>query len=305
MRICSLLPSATEIICALGLIDELVAVSHECDYPPEVRAKPVITASRVDAAALSGAEIDARVAAQLHDHTGIYELNEGLLAALKPDLILTQELCDVCAVSYEQVQKAVRALHGPRTVLSLEPESIDGILSTIAEVGHATGREQAAVELIAGIRAELRSFRQRQRSRTARVACLEWLDPPFSAGHWVPEMVGLAGGEDLLAKKGERSRRLTWDEVVAADPEIVVLMPCGYDVERTLAELERTPLPAGMADLPAIRAGRAFAVDANAYFSRPGPRVAEGVRILSEALDACERGGERGQGWRRVSRATA
>src|SRR5579875_3081611 len=164
MRICSLLPSATEIVCALGLIDELVAVSHECDFPPEVRGKPVITASRIDATGLTGAQIDARVAAQLHDHTGIYSLDETLLAQLRPDLILTQELCDVCAVSYEQVQQAVRALRGPQTVLSLEPESIAGILSTITEVGRATGREARARDLIAEIESGLQQFPRSPRS---------------------------------------------------------------------------------------------------------------------------------------------
>ena len=302
MHICSLLPSATEIVCTLGLAEQLVAVSHECDFPPEVRSKPVITSSRIDPTGRSGAAIDALVSSQLHDHTGIYALDEALLRELKPDLILTQELCDVCAVSYEQVQVAVRALRGDQVVLSLEPTCVSDILATIAAVGRATGSESRASELIAGLEAQLRDLAAHGAGRSRRwpVACLEWLDPPFSAGHWVPEMVQSAGGRDLLATAGERSQRLSWVQVLEPAPEVLVLMPCGFNVERTVAEYQQAQLPAGWASVPAVQSSRVFAVDANAYFSRPGPRVTRGIEILGEILTACETGATDGNGWRRM-----
>ena len=303
MRICSLLPSATEIVCALGLEGHLVGVSHECDYPLTVRSKPVLTRSRIDHTGQSSAEIDALVSSRLHDHEGIYALNERLLAELKPDLILTQELCEVCAVSYEQVQTAVRALHGDQTLLSLEPNDIAGILGTIEAVGAAAGCAKKATELISNIQAQLGELRRAGAARPShrRIACLEWIDPPFSGGHWVPEMVESAGGLDTLAAQGDRSRRISWDEVAAAKPEVIVLMPCGFDVEGTLAEFRRTPRAPEWSRIPAMASGQIYAVDANAYFSRPGPRIVRGIEILAEILDASDSGAFKGDGWARIS----
>ena len=302
MRICSLLPSATEIVCALGLRDQLVAVSHECDFPPEVRAKPVMTASRIDAGGLTAAEIDARVAAQLHDHTGIYALDEAMLARLDPDLILTQELCDVCAVSYEQVQEAVRALRTERTLLSLEPETVAGVLATVRAVGDAAGCPDRAEALAARLEGEIAAIAARRAPNAARprVACLEWLDPPFIGGHWLPEMVDLAGGVDVLGAAGSRSRRVDWPEVLDAKAEVYVLMPCGFDVQRTIDEYRRTPFPEGWQQQAAVRSGNVFAADANAYFSRPGPRIVRGIEILAEILEAASSGAPSGEGWQRV-----
>lgn len=286
MRICSLLPSATEIVCALGLIDELVAVSHECDYPPEVADKPRATSSHVDSATMSGAEIDAAVKRSLHEHRGVYSLDESLLAQLRPDLILTQELCDVCAVSYVQVEQSVRTLRGQKTILALEPTSLDSVLDTIRTVGRVTNRLARAEALAQQLAQEMSRIGERSASEVPRprVACLEWLDPPFAGGHWIPEMVRLAGGDDVLGRSAEPSYRLGWDEVLAAQPEVVILMPCGFDVERTLREFRALRLPAGWDSLPAACAGRVYAVNANAYFSRPGPRLLQGLEILLAVL---------------------
>jgi iron complex transport system substrate-binding protein len=302
MRICSLLPSATEIVCALGLIDDLVAISHECDYPPEVRSKPIVTSSRIDAATRTSAEIDALVSQRLHEHSGIYALNEGMLARLNADLILTQELCDVCAVSYEQVQEAVRALHGEQTVLSLEPINLAGITATIQAVGRATGQEARAANLVTSMEAQISRLAAAAGHPAARprVACLEWLEPPFSAGHWVPEMVRIAGGMDVLAGEGERSRRVGWEQVLAGEPEVIVLMPCGFDVGRTLIEYDRAALPDGWRRLPAAQSDCVFAVDASSDFRRPGPRVLRGIEILQELLAASASDAGDGLDWRRV-----
>lgn len=302
MTICSLLPSATEIVCALGLIDELVAVSHECDFPPEVRSKPVITSSRLARGPKAGAEIDALVTGQLHQHTGLYALDESLLQQLQPDVILTQELCEVCAVSYDQVTEAVRALNGDQVVLSLEPASLMGVLATIQAVGAATGREERAEDLVTEMKRQIESLAQSGRSlgRQRRLACLEWIDPPFSAGHWVPEMAQIAGGKDVLAEPGDRSRRLNFQEVIDSNPQLIVLMPCGFDVERTSVEYRSTKFPAGWNDIDAVRDGQVFAVDANAYFSRPGPRIVGGIEILQEILRACDSGANQGEGWARI-----
>ena len=292
MRICSLLPSATEIVCALGLGHQLVAVSHECDYPPEVRSKPHITRGLVDSASSTSAEIDTFVSQHLQNTHGIYALDQTMLEQLDPDLILTQELCDVCAVSYDTVCAAVRLLPGERRILSLEPTGLAGILETITAVAHATGREEQAEQLVAKLQQAIDAIRD---STTGvglrpRVACLEWIDPPFAGGHWIPELVALAGGEDALAAPGQPSRRLTWQQVLDYQPNAIVLMPCGFDVERTIHEYRYASLPAGWQHLDAVQQGHVYAVDANAYFSRPGPRILHGVEILREILHHAQTG---------------
>ncbi len=288
MRIVSLLPSTTEIVCALGLADDLVAVTHECDYPPAVQGKPAITSSTLPHSGLSSAEIDTIVSSQVRDRLSIYHLDEQLLAAVQPDLLLTQELCDVCAVAFGQVQHAVREVSGggagaPR-ILSLEPTTLDGILATIERVGEATGQVAAAAELVASLRARVAAVAARTRdvAYRPRVACFEWLDPIFAPGHWVPEMVQLAGGTPAIGAAGVPSERVTWATVQAAQPEIIVLTVCGFDVERTLSEAAATlPHFAGWDDLPAVQQGRVYAVDGNAYFSRPGPRIVDGLEMLA------------------------
>jgi iron complex transport system substrate-binding protein len=287
-RIVSLLPSATEIVCALGLESSLVGITHECDYPPEVVGKPVLTRSLLPLDGLSSAEIDGAVNALLrtgHSPGSIYHIDADTLRAVAPDLILTQSLCEVCAVSFSEVQRAVAGVGGACRVESLEPSTIEEILATIALVGSLTGTTAEATRLVADLRCRLEAVSAAVRGAPPlRVCCMEWLDPPFGAGHWVPEQVRVAGGVEIFDREGLPSQRTTWDEVMARAPEVVVLLPCGYDLERTLAEIERTAPPPGWHTIPAVADGRVYATDGSAYFSRPGPRVIDGVEILGHAL---------------------
>ncbi len=291
MRIVSLLPSATEIVFALGLGDELVGVTHQCDWPPEATDIPIVTRSINDLAALSSREIDRLVGEAVHGGSSLYELDEAALAAAEPDLILTQELCAVCAVGYREVNEVARTIDAEIRVVALEPTSIEGILNSISTVGAMTEAEDAAVDVVADLRERLKRLETRQARRReggqppVRVVCLEWLDPPFAVGHWVPEQVRRAGGWDLLGSEGEKSKPTTWDAVREVDPESVILMPCGFHLAETVAEWERTPKPSFWPELEAVRRGQVFAVDGSAYFSRPGPRVIDGIGLLAEIFD--------------------
>jgi iron complex transport system substrate-binding protein len=291
MRIVSLLPSATEIVCALGLGDELVGVTHECDWPPEVFGKPVMTRSTNDLTGMSGARIHGLVTDAIHGGSSLYALDEEALAAAQPDLILTQELCEVCAVSYRAVNEAVRTMGGEITVVSLEPTSIEGIFNTISTVGAMTDAEDDAVEVLEDLRTRLGDIEQRALERRSngqspvRVVGLEWLDPPFATGHWVPEQIRRAGGWELLGREGDRSVETTWEAVRDVDPETLVLMPCGFHVNEAVADWKITPRPDFWHDLDAVRRGQVYVVDGSAYFSRPGPRVVDGIAILAEIFD--------------------
>jgi iron complex transport system substrate-binding protein len=293
MRIVSLLPSATEIVYALGLGDELVGRTHECDYPPEAASVPVVTSDTGGTADASSREINARVAASIHGGSSLYRLDLDSLAAANADLILTQELCAVCAVSYREVAEAVRQLDSSTTVVSLEPTSIEGIFNTISTVGAMAEAEDEAVNLIAILRERLARIENRVLERRLsgipprRVVCLEWLDPPFASGHWVPEQVRRAGGWDLLGQIGEPAIETTWDSVRDVEPEQLMLIACGFDAARTAEEWERgrTTRPEWFGDLDAVRNGEVYALDGSAYFSRPGPRVVDGVALLAELFD--------------------
>jgi iron complex transport system substrate-binding protein len=291
MRIVSLLPSATEIVYAIGLGDELVGVTHECDFPPEVVGKPIVTRSVHDLGAASSREIHQLVTASMHGGSSLYELDEAALAAAEPDLILTQELCRVCAVSYREVNAVARRIDADISVVSLEPTSIEGILNTITTVGAMAEAEDAAIDLVESLRERLGAIEEivaarRETGRPPiRIASLEWLDPPFAAGHWVPEQVRRAGGWDVLGADGERSVETTWDAVAEIDPEMLILMPCGFHLAETVDAWGRTPKPTWYRDLPAVRRGQVFAVDGSAYFSRPGPRVIDGIELLAEIMD--------------------
>jgi iron complex transport system substrate-binding protein len=307
VRIVSLLPSATEIVFALGLGDELVGVTHECDYPPEARDLPVVTRSVHDLSGASSHHIHGLVEESMRSHTALYELDEAALAAAKPDLILTQELCRVCAVGYEQVNEVARRLEGEVTVLSLEPVSVEGILNAIQAVGAMTEAEVAALDVVEDLRERLRHVNEIVRGRRdggfvpPRVAAIEWLDPPFACGHWVPEQVRLAGGWELLGAEGGKSVETTWAAVREVDPEIVILMPCGFDRARTVEEWDRLPKPEGWAELRAVRENRVFATDGSAYFSRPGPRILDGIEMLAELIDPAAFDGMSPDGsWARV-----
>ncbi len=285
-RIVSLLPSATEIVCALGLEENLVGVTHECDFPPTVVGKPVLTASQISHATMSSREIDHAVRSQLDGHGSIYELDERLLAELRPDLIITQELCEVCAVSYKTVLEAARLLEADARVVSLEPNTIRDIFANIRTVGELTQREAEADALVSELTVRLDSLAVllTQVETRPRTLVLEWLEPPFAPGHWVPEQVAFAGGDATFGAAGEKSNVATAEEIQEYAPEVIVLAPCGYYKEDTLRALERARLPRGWHELPAVRDGRVWAVDATSYFSRPGPRVVEGAEILLRVI---------------------
>ena len=291
MRIVSLLPSATEIVCAIGLGDELVGVTHECDFPPDVIGKPVITHSVHDLSAASSRDIHRLVTASVHGGSSLYALDEEALADAKPDLILTQELCRVCAVSYREVNDVARAIDADITVVSLEPTSIEGILNTITTVGAMTEAEDAAIDLVETLRERLGTVAEKVQARrdgggrSPRVVGLEWLDPPFATGHWVPEQIRQAGGWELLGSDGDASTQTTWDAVSEVDPEMLLLMPCGFHLQETIDAWAATRRPPGYADLTAARRGQVFALDGSAYFSRPGPRVIDGIELLAEIFD--------------------
>ena len=284
MRICSLLPGATEIVCALGLGEQLVAVTHECDYPLSVRRLPVVTRARLDAGA--SRDIDQHVTAAAHDGSSLYELDQELLGRLDPDLVLTQELCHVCALSYAEVSATVAQLSGARTVLSLSPRTLEEMLQTIVGVGNATGAAERAAALVAQLRARIAAVTARAgRATTApRVFAMEWLEPPYTAGHWVPEMIRLAGGLPVGARDGGFSESIAWDVLIETDPEVVIFMPCSFDLPRAVEELGRVSFPRRWTEIAAVRAGRVAVVDSSAYFSRSGPRLVDGLEILGEIL---------------------
>ncbi len=285
-RIVSLLPSATEIVCALGLADSLVGVTHECDYPHGIERKPALTASRITQQTTSSAEIDHAVRSQLDGHGCIYELDTNRLRSLAPDLILTQELCEVCAVSYHTVERAARLLAGDVTIISLEPATIADILGNIVAVGEMTGRRAEADAVVGRLRARIDALTALLSGimHRPRTLVLEWLEPAFAPGHWVPEQVALAGGDSGFGTVGAPSRVTTAKEITAYAPEVIVLAPCGFSTTDTFRQLPRARLPAGWPELTAVRDGNVWAVDATSYFSRPGPRVVDGAEILARIL---------------------
>jgi len=286
IRIVSLLPSTTEIVCALGLEDALVGITHECDYPPSVVDKPRLTSSRISHETMTSAEIDHAVRSNLDGHGSIYDLDEARLRELKPDLILTQELCEVCAVSYKTVERAARMFAAEVRVVSLEPNTIDDIFENIRMVGELTGRKSEADRVVGELSSRLDRVREStaQVDRRPRTLMLEWLEPAFAPGHWVPEQVEIAGGDHGFGRAGQRSVTTTAEEISAYAPEVIVLIPCGYYKEDILRQLPGANLPTGWKDLPAVKRGEVWATDATSYFSRPGPRVVEGVEILARIL---------------------
>ena len=286
MRICSLLPSATEIVYALGLGDQLYGVSHECDYPPEAAAKPTLIRSAIDQSSLSSLEIDQAVMERLRSGEGVYTIDQDLLRQAEPDLILTQELCDVCAVPYSEVKRAVDQLVSQPRLLPLSPSLLGDVLQDISRVGEATGREEQAGFLVRRLRERIDRVTARTATAAERPAtfCLEWADPLYVAGHWIPEMVEMAGGIDGLGGKGKPSVPIEWERVVIYAPEVVILMPCGFDVERAVREMPLLTRLPGWLDLPAVRRGQVYAVNATAYFSRSGPRLVDGLELLAKIL---------------------
>lgn len=285
VRIVSLLPSATEIVCSLGLGDRLVGVSHECDYPAFVRGLPSVTRTLIPSDASSG-EIDDLVAERMRGGQSLYTLDVPLLAQLRPDLIVTQGLCEVCAVGEGEVQAAVCALASQPRVVNLEPTSLGEVLAAIGEVGVAAGIADRAVAAVDALRRRIDAVAARSANiaERPRTILLEWIDPPFTCGHWSPELVRLAGGVEGLGREGERSRRARWEEIVAWQPEALVIACCGFDVERTLRDLPILVAQPGWSELPCVRDERVYVVDGSTYFSRPGPRLVDSLEILAHAL---------------------
>jgi iron complex transport system substrate-binding protein len=276
-RIVSFLPAATEIVCTLGGGAGLVGRSHECDFPAEVGALPVVSRPALDIEALSQAEIDSAVSAHLRRGESLYVVDERLLRDLAPDVILTQDLCRVCAPSGNELSRTIASLPSKPEVVYLTPRTLAEIDENILAVGSVIGRSREARALVECNRARVARRREATavRGERTRVSFLEWTDPPYCAGHWVPEMIEIAGGEDRLSRTGEDSARITWDDIRAWSPELVIVAPCGYGLAEAQLAADR---------LPAIPGARVQAVDANAYFARPGPRYVDGIEVLAMAF---------------------
>ena len=284
VRICSLLPSATEILFALGLGDSVVGVTHECDFPAEAVTKPCLIRPRIDPNA-APIEIDRQVSTLVASGESIYTVDAELLASLAPDLVVTQDLCHVCAASPDDLATALTRFSKRPKILSLSPHSLADVWDDVRRTGEATGRRREAQGLAIHLEQKAASVEMQVANKPRRrVVCLEWMDPLYVAGHWVPEMVARAGGEDVLGRAGEPSFRVTAEEVAMSEAEIVVVMPCGYGLARAASEFSFDKLPKNWSGLPAIRDRRVFAVDANSYFSRPGPRLVDGVALLAQLL---------------------
>lgn len=284
MRIVSLLPSATEICHYLGILDEVVGVSHDCDWPPDIEDRPALSSTTIEEEASSG-DIDQQVSEQMHAGRSLYHLNRDRLDDLAPDLILTQELCEVCAPAFDQVEEAARVMKGKTDVISLEPESLDDVLANIRTVAERTGTEERAEELIEHRKHIRREIEERVRDRNIkpRVLDLEWLDPPYIGGHWVPEMVEVADGQ-TMNDPGENACRVDWTDITAFDPEIAILMPCGFDTDRTRAEYDVLEERDEWNDLRAVHSGRVYNTHGSYYFNRPGPRLFTGLKILAKCM---------------------
>jgi iron complex transport system substrate-binding protein len=279
VRIASLVPSATEMLFALGLGDSVVAVTHECDYPPGAAELPHLTRSVIPDG-LPPAEIDREVRERTQRGEAIYELDEELLRELDPELIVTQAVCEVCAVSYDDVQAVALTLDSQPPVVSLDPTTLGEVLADVRRLGEVTGAGEAAERLVGESADRLDRVQAAvEGAPRPRVAALEWLDPPYVGGHWVPQMIELAGGEDVLGMPGEKSRVAGWDEIAGSEPEVVVSIPCGYDAERAVEETRAFAGPLG-----ALGARAVHPLDAAAYFSRPGPRLVDGVELLAGLL---------------------
>lgn len=285
MRIVSLLPSATEIVCELGLGDRLVGVTHECDHPPFVAGLPKVTRTLIPADAPSR-EIDHLVRERLRTRRALYTLDLPVLERLAPDLIVTQALCDVCAVAEDEVAAAAGRLPSRPRVVNLEPQRLADVFECVRLVAAAAGVPDRAEEVVHRLSGRVEAVRRRSAacSRYPRTVILEWIDPPFSCGHWTPELVRWAGGVELLGIEGRPSRTLTWDDVRSADPDVLVLACCGYTVDRTLRDIPILASYSGFADLSCVRQGRVFVVDGHAYFNRPGPRLVDSLEIVAHTL---------------------
>ncbi len=281
-----MLPAATEMVYALGLGDQLVGVSHECDFPAEAKAKPVVVRPALPIENMTLREIDVAVAERIGSGGSLYQVDEALLCRLKPDLILTQNLCQVCATSGNDLTDVLKLLDPIPEILWMSPHSLAEIFENIRELGRATGKSNSAEIFIQDCRTRLDTVAVRTKgiANRPRVFCMEWADPVYCAGHWVKEMVEIAGGTDELARKETDSVRIPWTDVLAWAPEVIVFSPCGFGLEKALEQGGHLESQTGWKDLPAVRNRRVFAVDANSYFARPGPRVVDGTELLAHLI---------------------
>ena len=289
-RIVSLLPAATEIAAALGLIDQVVGVSHECDFPEQASQRPRVTQCPVHDAGLTSVEVDDWVRRALHENRTIYTIDEPLLRDLRPDVVLTQKLCDVCAVGYGTVAKLAQTLPGPPQIVNLEPTSLADIVGNIRRVADACDVRERAEKLIGKLSKRVESVRERAAMIPDHPRCflMEWVDPPFCSGHWGPELVSIAGGHDPLGRKHHPSAQIEWQQVLDARPEIIILALCGYDIGRARRDYELLRRFPGFDSLPAAQSGKVYLVNASAYFARPGPRIVDSLEILAGILHPSE-----------------
>jgi iron complex transport system substrate-binding protein len=302
MRIVSLLPSSTEIVCALGLQADLVGRSHECDYPAGIETLPALTAPRFDPTG-SSLEVDQRVKEALKEATSVYTIDSELLGQLAPDVVITQTQCEVCAVSYAEVERVVcDQLHSSAAIVALEPNFLADVFGDIRRVADAVGIPDRGASLVAEIQTRMQLIvDQTARVARPRVATLEWVDPLMSAGNWVPELVEMAGGTNLFGEAGVHSPWLQWDELQAADPDMLLILPCGYDIAKAREELEVLQNRPEWNKLRAVQNNHVYVTDGNQYFNRPGPRLAESLEILAEIMHPdCFCFGHEGIGWERL-----
>tara|TARA_B100000949_G_C14236683_1_gene431487 strand:- start:228 stop:1151 length:924 start_codon:yes stop_codon:yes gene_type:complete len=286
MRICSFLPAVTEIIYALGLEESLYGVTHECDYPKGAMSKPIVL-DMIDhnnySSESSQWKIDRRISESVNLGHGLYQINLKILKEIKPDIIFTQELCNVCSIAYKEVLKTVHEVGGDSQVISMAPRGLDGVLEAILKIGEATGTQDKAEKLTLNLRERILTVKSKTEKvdSKSRVFCAEWLDPIYCSGHWIPEMIEFAGGIEGLGIKGADARKIKWNEVISYNPEVIIMMPCGYDVEKTVSQghllLERDDWK----ELQAVKDNRVYATNANWYYSRPGPRLVDGLEFLS------------------------
>lgn len=284
MRIVSFLPSATETLYQLGAGGQVVGVTHECNFPAQASKKPRVIRPSFDPGRMTGRQIDAKIVELMRSGNEIYVVDDKALKKANPDLIVAQGLCEVCSPFTKEINRAVSILGGQPDVLVLDPHDLDDILVSIMDVAEKVGRVREGAKLVASLQKRIDAVRSMKTKNRPRVLCIEWLDPLFTAGHWVPQMVEMAGGINGISTAGEPSRRMEIDEAVQFDPDIIVLMPCGFEILRTLKELTALARNEKWKSLRAVRNGNVYAVNANAYFSKPGPRTVAGLGILAKIL---------------------
>ncbi|TLY07618.1 MAG: cobalamin-binding protein [Thaumarchaeota archaeon] len=283
-RIVSFLPSATEILYELGVGDQVLAVTHECNYPKEASSKPRVIHSSFNPEKMSSHEIDNKVVELVHTQKDIYILDESVLKKANPDLIVAQGICEVCSPYTREINRAVEILDGKPQVLILDPKNLDDILENVIEIGNKVNKTREAQDFVAKLQERIQDIKDIPKIARPKILCIEWLDPLFTAGHWVPQMVEIAGGINGISIPGEKSRRMDIDEIIKFDPDILVLMPCGFDIKRTMLEYEKLSENWKWNSLGAVKQGQVYAVNANEYFSKPGPRTVTGLEILAKII---------------------